>query len=233
MRTLISGALVLVVTLLAIAPGIKSAQAANPYLSVVEEYSYLPLLYSHPHGKLNVVIPVSKLKDDGNSSYDWYFYEVRQETVPGTVAYSSDWKNDYIWSYNEITFNQGVYRWIDNYDPTTTSGQSSVTVGLEAGSTPSFGVSWSYTVSDVAVLNQSDLSEYRAAWEHSIDQTAYVGSNTYMVKPGFVERVNQGYASLMDAWLQVRFVRQACCWWWDTETIGPSSNLNLDAYTAG
>mgnify|MGYP000368557844 CR=1 FL=1 len=231
-RTLLVAALALSLTVVLHASSTRSMSAQSPWLKTIQEYTYLPVLDSNPHGRLNLIVPIKKLKDDGNTTYDWYFYEARMEAVPGVIAYDSNWRTDHTWGYHDITFNQGVNRWLTDHDPTTTSGQTTVTVSLTAASSPTFSTSWSYTVSDVVVLDKSDASIHRAAWEHDIDPFSMVAENTYLHKPGFVERTNQNFASLMDAWYQVRFARRVCCWFWDTETVGPTTNLNLDAFEA-
>jgi len=93
-------------------------------------YTYTIYREFPDYGKLNIIVDICLAKENiGN--YDWYFYELRIQTVPGTVAYGSDWRNDYLWSNNTV-FNNGVYRWLVDYDPTTTVGLSSVDVTLTA-----------------------------------------------------------------------------------------------------
>src|SRR3989337_2130253 len=100
--------LIALVTLLALTtlllPGTPTALAA-PYLSApVKTYNYSPLFDSDPHGKLNVVAEISKVFDDGNSTDDWYYYEIRTESVPGQVAYESGWRTADTWAHH----NRGV-----------------------------------------------------------------------------------------------------------------------------
>jgi len=44
---------------------IKTARADTPYLTFVIEYWYCPLLDSNPHGRLNLIVDISKLMYDG------------------------------------------------------------------------------------------------------------------------------------------------------------------------
>ena len=45
---------------------IRQACVQTPYLKFVKEYYYAPLLNSNPHGKLNVIVTICKLMNDGS-----------------------------------------------------------------------------------------------------------------------------------------------------------------------
>ncbi len=57
----------------------------------VRDYTFAPYLANSPYGKLNILVTILKLLHDTTSSYDWYFYEFQVQSVPGKVAYSSNW----------------------------------------------------------------------------------------------------------------------------------------------
>jgi hypothetical protein len=214
--------------------------AASPYLKVVKEYYYAPLLDSNPHGKLNLIVTISKLKSDGVSDYDWYFYSVKIQTVPGKVAYGSDWRTAATWANHKV-WNPGTYRWLVDYDPTTTVGQTTATVSLTAGAGPTgpsvgFGVAWSYTVSDVTVYDTSDFSQHTANWHHDINEHGNPGMYTYLSRPGFVVKTKQNYWSFVDASYKVLFTDPlfwVFIWLVSDWKELASSTLYLDAFESG
>lgn len=208
---------------------------AEPYLQFVTEYYYAPLLAEDPYGKLNVIVPIYKLTDDGVPDHDWYFYQVRVQSVPGCIAYSSKDVNEHTWAQHQV-YGTGTYRWLVDYDSTTTSGTTTVGVSISAlaaaaGPSVGFTWSWSYDVPDVIVLDQSDFSEHRAYWQHDIDREAPVAQNTYLSKPGFVVQTTQDTSSLVDACYSARFVHPNLFHWAGKTLESPT--LYLDAFQAG
>ncbi len=131
-----------------------------------------------------------------------------------------------------------MYTWIDadyynnnnmlsDYDPTTTVGATTVGVTIGASVSSSEGgsntvtvnLSWSYTVSDVIIHDMSDFYQELAKWWHDIDETKFVGSNTYMIEPGAVVRVpNNNIASRIEHY-GVKYGHQVL-WWWEFTTEG-------------
>jgi hypothetical protein len=189
----------------------------GPYLQFCCEYYMAPLLAENPYGKLNVIVPIYKLKSDGVPNYDWYFYQLKIQSVPGRVCYGSDYNNEHIWSYHEVRYPEDP-RWLVDYDPTTTSGTSTVGVSIAAAAGPSgpsvgFTWSWSYSIADVVVLDRSDYSENLAYWEHDIDRSMPVGFYTYQCKPGFTVKTGQDDYTYVRAWYNVRFVHFNGFWW--------------------
>jgi len=51
-----------------------TVSAESPQLDMIAYYYYVPLIDSNPHGKLNLIVDIYLPKNDGNSDYDWYFY---------------------------------------------------------------------------------------------------------------------------------------------------------------
>lgn len=226
----------IVAATLALPSAIHPAHAAQQ-LTNVASYSYTPLLDSDPYGRLNVLVDADKLLGDGQSSYDWYFYHVQVQSVPGTIAYGSNWSTADTWAHDAVAY-AGTDRWLVDYDPTTTSGVSTVTVSIDAnasqgGGSIGFGTSWTYSVSDVVVHDESDYSQNLAYWWHDIDEDQSVGQYTYKSEPGFVEKTTQDSWSYVDGWFKVQFARPN---WWgghDFTTLGPSPTLYLDARRSG
>jgi hypothetical protein len=199
-----------------------------PYLQSVTEYYYSPLLDSNPHGSLDLVATIYKLKGDGVPGYDWYLYDVKLQSVPGKVAYpDSTWVNDYTWAHHQV-FDGGTGRWLVDYAPTTTYGIDAVDVSLGV----SLAWPWSYSIQDIVVLDESDYDESTAYWQHNIDQGKPVAANTYLSEPGFVVKTTQDNWSFVDGWYKARFAKPFA-WWWSTSTLGPSPTLMLDAFQLG
>jgi len=204
-------------------PSTTPTVLSSPDLRLVIEYKYSPLLDSNPYGRLNLIASIYKLKDDGVPDYDWYFHQLKVQSVPGTVAYGSSYRNEHTWAHHEV-IGGGINRWLVDYDPTTTYGTSTVGVNLLAWS-------WSYSIADVVVLDQSDYSVNRVYWQHDIDRSAPVGLMTYQSEPGFVVKTKQDYASTVNAWYQLRFVRQTLFSWSGKTLTSPT--LYLDTFLAG
>ncbi len=149
-----------------------------------------------PYGKLNIWDIVGDLNDQ-NPNYHWRYYRFKSQMVPGTLACSSDWRNADVKEVLDADYytSEGF---LSDYSPTTTSGINTVTVGLSVsiqgdrdGVSPgvTLSVSWSYSIPDVVVHDQSDFSLMKAAWWHDINEAAYVGSNTYLAQPGAIIRL--------------------------------------------
>lgn len=217
----------------------------SPYREWVDYYYFTPLIESNPHGKLNILIDIYKLKSDGVSTYDWYFYEIRTQTVPGKVAYGSNWRTADTWAWHYIVPAPRQYppdyvvrkRWLVDYGPTTTVGMTTVTVTLEAAAGPEgpevvYSYSWSYTIPDVKVHDLSDYSEHEANWWHDIDESKNVGKDTYQSKPGFAVKTKQNYQIFVDAKYEVQFAKPT--WWggWGFEKFSGTC-LYIDAYEYG
>jgi hypothetical protein len=161
-------AIILLSFLLALPITLKPVRADAPYLIQVKEYYLVPLIDSNPHGKLNVIVDIYQLMNDGSSDYNWFYYVVKVQTVPGTVAYNSDWEmadttaSHIVWSETA-----GNANWLVDYDPTTSnpnySASASVTVILSpSGASVTFTYTYTYTIPYVKVIDESDYSMQRA-----------------------------------------------------------------------
>jgi hypothetical protein len=221
---------------------VRTVSAQAPYLAFVTEYYYCPLLDSNPHGRLNVQVDVSKLMNDGSSSYDWYFYSniplgsegIRLQTVPGRVSYSSDWETAHTYARHTV-WSAGVVRWLVDYGPTTTDGYTSgsTTAAVTVSVPPAFtySQSYSYNVPYIKVIDKSDFAVHRAFWEHDFNEQGDPGSgnpsdSTYLARPAFVIRTSQDYSTYVDAWYKVEWGHPVL-WWWEYAGF-ESSILHLD-----
>jgi hypothetical protein len=149
---------------------------------------YLRVIDSYPHGKLNVIIDVYYSANDGNPNYDWYFYVVNIQSVPGKVAYGSDWETADHDAYHTLdSLDAGKTNWFVDYGPTTTFGYSSAS----SIATVSLGIAiiYTYNIPWIAIRDLSDFSTYRIEWIHDFNEQNNVplhgpSSNTYTTKPG-------------------------------------------------
>lgn len=220
----------LVSSFLIVSLSIKPVHASAPYLQFVREYYYCPLINSNPHGKFNLIVDICKLVNDGSSDYDWYFYSnipagsegMRMQTVPGCVAYGSNWETAHIWSKHTVR-GAGTYRWLVDYGPTTTNGwdssteSASVTITSEGETGVSFGQSYTYQIPYIKVLDYSDFSAHRAYWQHNFnterDPKGAPSDTTYLARPAFIVKTRQNQWSYVDGWYQVEFGHPVWFWW--------------------
>jgi hypothetical protein len=195
------------------------AVLALPNLQLTTEYNYSPLLDSNPQGRLNLVAGIYKLSRYGMPGCNQYVYQVNIESVPGAVAYGSSYRNEHTWAYHQV-FNAGAYRRLADYGPTTMYGTTTVDVSPGAG----LGPAWSYSISDVKVLDYSDYSQHVAYWQHDLPRS----TSSYLARPGFVVETTQDHWSSVDGWYKVRFVKRP---FWCSKTL-ESPTLYLDAFLA-
>jgi hypothetical protein len=168
-------------------------------------------------GRLNLHKYYYKLINDGSSEYDWRDVKLSMQIVPGTVAYGSGWKNDY--TDVEITVDD-MCNWLHliDYDPTTTVGQTtiSVNIGVTAGSegaAVTASMSWSYSASDVEVLDSSDFYVELFKLRHEINEGANVGKYTYLHRPGLcIRTLNEGFVNL-DEWYRAQWANKHWYGW--------------------
>ncbi len=150
---------------------------------------------TYPYGKLYIRDVVGDL-NDANPNYWWRYYQFRSQILPGVQVYGTEWRNAGIFNEIDVDYysQQGF---LSDYDPTTTSGTSSVSVALGAsvsgdrdGVSPGVSLSagWSHSISDVVVQDLSDFGQQKAKWIHHINPAALVGSSTYLAKPGVIFR---------------------------------------------
>ncbi len=105
---------------------------------------------------------------------------------------------------NSSSYNSGLdvksamsYGTMMRYGPTATSGQTTVgvntslSVGL-SGIDYVFGSSWSYSISDVIVMDYTLVVNNTLDIRHNVNEAANVGTGTYSVEPGKLIIVDDG-----------------------------------------
>jgi hypothetical protein len=174
------------------------AAAAAPYWGPATQSQFSTADNWKIYGRLNILCNWKTLQNDGSSAYDWRDLALQVQTVPGVSPnlYKSTYRNADIWASVDVNEVVSSYMLVD-YDPTTTSGASSVGVSIgvnfgDKGAAVSASDSWSYSISDVVVHDQSDYYTGLASWWHDIDQTKTVGSSSYQIKPGLIYRCGNG-----------------------------------------
>jgi len=170
----------------------------------------------YPYGKFNVIREVYKLVNDGSNEYDWRIFTIKSQTRPGYDIWSNGWRNNRIWTYCDAGSSSTCN--LTDYGPGTTSGEKTVTVSIgvqagEEGAQVTAGFTYSYSVSDVQVLDHSDFSTEEASWEHLIDSTKNVGKTTYYCKPGLQVKLFDGGVLVSTGYDKVRYALYANFMW--------------------
>ncbi len=114
-------------------------------------------------GTLNVRTTYKKRSSDGDSTYDYWYVRFLAEMDPKTF------RNADI----TIAGGPGSTTSLRSYGPKTTSGESTVSVGLSSGG---FDANWSYAIKDIKVTYDGSYATEQAEWTHDIDQTKAVGT---------------------------------------------------------
>ena len=148
-----------------------------------------------PYGRLNVRTIYYQPTSDGPSQYDWYDVHVKQQSVPGKELGWSDWRTAKMHTWIDADY-YNPDGFLSAYEPTTTSGTTTVGVSIgisvgEEGAQVSASQSWSYTIPDVQVYDESDYSQELAKWIHSIAPDKAVGMDAYQIEPGATLRFPQ------------------------------------------
>ncbi len=102
---------------------------ATPYWNQIYQLDYTTGDSWEPYGRLNVRTLYYKLYDDNSGTYDWYDIHVRQQSVPGEELWSSGWKTSDMYTWIDADYYQSNY-FLSDYDPTTTSGATTVSVSI-------------------------------------------------------------------------------------------------------
>ena len=129
-----------------------------------------------PKGKFNIWCDAYKLINDGSYFYNWYDIQLHIQTIGGYSAYNSNWRTADTWTHHNLGTNPTDYlQHVIDYAPTTTSGASSVSVSVgvtagEEGAEVTAYKTWSYSISDVSVVDESDESQELVAWWHNINE---------------------------------------------------------------
>lgn len=193
------------------------------------------------------IVTICKLMNDGSSNYDWYFYSntalgaqgIRVQTVPGKICYGSNWETAHTYARHTVV-TPGVYRWLVDYDPTTTDGYTSstktaaVTISPQGGGA-SYSQSYTYNIPYIKVIDKSDFEIHQAYWEHDFneknDPAGSPSDSTYLARPAFVVKTTQNAWSLVNGWYSVMWGRPL--WFpWDYQSF-QSGTLYLDAMKSG
>ncbi len=154
--------------------------ASNDDWNVAAEFTYYPLA-ENEYGKINLVVQILTPKDDINSQHDYFIYKIVNQVVPKNGFW---WRTKYIWIKHEVLEGN-----ILDYDPTTTVGESSVTISF---SPEGVQYSWTYSTPDVTIYDKGDMSQGIAAWNHEIYYMSNAARYPYKVKPGVLVSVPKG-----------------------------------------
>ncbi len=146
-----------------------------------------------PYGVLSVNDRLYMM-NDMNPFYNWFVYRFVIQTEPGDLYWKNGWRNSDLWNSIDVeAYNPPSH--LSDYNPTTTSGVSTVSVSVSASVSDdpevSVGMSWSYSLPDVVVHDLSSFSRGIASWWHDIDQSKFVGEDSYKIEPGAMIRVPQ------------------------------------------
>jgi hypothetical protein len=207
----------------ALDPGDGGGGDSSEYFSSIYQRDYSTGDSWDPYGKMNVRTIYYRLYNDGSSSYDWYDVKFKHQSRPGYLEYSSVWRTADMYTWLDADYNYSSY-FLSDYSPTSTSGSTSVgvSVGVTAGTdgaSVSEELSWSYSISDVVVADQSDFDTELAKWRHNVNEGANVGRNTYLAEPGACVRVPQSGARSWKEHYGVKYGKPVL-WWWEYTTEG-------------
>ena len=147
------------------------------------------------YGRLNVRTSYYKLMNDGSSQYDWYDVHVKQQSIPGKELGWSDWRTSDMYTWIDADY-YNPNGFLSGYSPTTTSGATTVgvSIGVSAGDEGAqigASQSWSYTIPDVMVYDESDYSKELAKWRHHLARDKAVSKTTYQIEPGATLRFKE------------------------------------------
>ena len=138
------------------------------------------------YGWTNIRTHYYKLTED-NPNYDYYtgWYVTTIDPNDGSFGSGLDVRSE---MDGGTMIKQG---------PNPTEGTSTAEVSLELsrgtdGVSITRGLTWSYSISDVVVMNHSSVHQNILDIDHNIDESKNVGHCTYTVEPGKVIRLNEG-----------------------------------------
>jgi len=180
-----------------------------------------------PRGRFNIWCEVFKLQNDGSSTYDWFNIKAHLQTIGGYSKYDSNWRTADTYANHDVHWNPASYiQDIVDYDPTTTPGVGTYTVNIgvtagQMGAQITASQEWSYSISDVPVIDQGDVSEGLVSWWHDIAEDKNVGKYTYHAKPGYTLR-NYPFISRDEVCIyndyKVKFMRPWIWGYWESWT---------------
>lgn len=176
-------------------PTVKSASQSNDYITnnfVSAGTTVVSHYYNTDRGKLNVNVLYTE-QSVGESQYRYFVTEYKIQSVPNDHRRTADISVEC--DFDEFNSKHKLL----TYDPTTSSGQTTYSVdmswGYETGTsgasvsgTSSYG--WSYSVSDIQIKDQSDLSlQLFKSW-HDVNQDHNVGRYSLLIRPGCVSQTD-------------------------------------------
>ncbi len=182
------------------------SKAGAPYWSRYTNYTYTTdvantyrptaLNSNTLAGRYNVRHFWSKLRNDGDSNWDYFTFEGYSQTLPSTVIEPNS-KYPYGNSELHITIQTAGNQGTQDYKPTSTGGSTTTSFSLSLGADASgpnagFTRDFVYTQPDISVSDQSDVSNGRIKWVYGINFESNAGTSTLKVNPSGVIRVPQG-----------------------------------------
>lgn len=195
----------------------EGASADCPYWCEVAQLDWTSGDAWKPYGRLNVATKYLKLYNDSSGDYDWYCIQCKHQSVPGISLGWGGWCTADLYTWIDADYYKKDY-FLSEYQPTTTSGTSTVgvNVGVTAGSkgsSVSKSRSWSYSIPDVNVVDNSDFSLRLAKWCHDVNEAKSVGQNTYLAEPGACIRISNGGSREWREHYGVRYGHLVLFWW--------------------
>ncbi len=138
--------------------------------------------YCNGYGWLNINTSYFPLNEN-NVSYNYYYTKYNIQTVPDNNRRTSE-----VGVYSKLFQGHKIL----DYAPTTSAGTTTVgvNIGVNSDGVVSAGVSWSYSISDVIVVDSTNYGTREFSLNHELDIGKSVAKNTYTVKPGKVVRVD-------------------------------------------
>jgi len=152
--------------------------------------------YKDPWGEIGRTTDYEFLTGDNNSTYDWWDTHHFMCTTAGSLKYGSDWQTAKAWVFHDIDYADSTHL-LTKWGPTTTNANStySVSIGVSAGidgASVSCSNSWSRTLPDVSVVDQSIKSYDDAKWREDYVKDCPAARNTFTFEPGAQARIPDG-----------------------------------------
>lgn len=179
----------------------RDSVSGTHYSSIVPQYSWAA--YNGADGEwigwVRVICSGHNLRNDGNSTKDYWVMDVLQETDPGSNGHGTTWETDEVRSKFNKT---GSVLDICNCRPNSTSGSGSLAFTL--GWPPSLTFTYD-DISDVDIDNLSSPSLGYAYWVHTFDHDSDNAEQYYVANPAYEAQVTQNaglssYNSVTTAW---------------------------------
>jgi hypothetical protein len=206
-------------------------------LVLVDVYSFTAI--DSTYGRVIVETYIYKLVPDINTTYDWYFYEVRITTIPGRVLYNNSWETVYVDIL--VTRNSSNTRLV-SYGPLSTNGFNNgsavAIVTLTANGTfDNFSYQYTYRIPYIKVTTNYYYNSSRGIervliahdFNARFDPPGSPSDTTYTAIVGFVIRTFENTPSLVYVNFMVMFGRPTSSGNWEYVPIR-SRAFSLHAY---